>query len=45
MAVALPLPKSRAVRNPTGWLARHGDAIERQITIVQSQGLDDCIYP
>ncbi|NQZ48118.1 MAG: monofunctional biosynthetic peptidoglycan transglycosylase [Erythrobacter sp.] len=45
MAVALPLPKSRAVRNPTGWLARHGDAIERQITIVQGQGLDDCIYP
>ncbi|MEM7780073.1 MAG: monofunctional biosynthetic peptidoglycan transglycosylase [Pseudomonadota bacterium] len=44
MAAALPQPKARAVINPSGWLARHGNSIERRIGVVQSQGLDDCIY-
>lgn len=44
MAAALPQPKKRSVRNPTGWLARHGKRIERDIADVQRQGLDDCVY-
>ena len=44
MAAALPLPKERAVRSPSGWLARHGNSIERRIAIVQRDGLDDCVY-
>jgi monofunctional biosynthetic peptidoglycan transglycosylase len=45
MAVALPSPKKRSVRNPGGWLARHGRSIERRINVVQGDGLDDCVYP
>ena len=44
MAAALPQPKKRAVVNPGGWLARHGNSIERRIGIVQNEGLDDCVY-
>ena len=44
MAAALPQPKKRAVRNPSGWLARHGNSIERRIAIVKGDGLDDCVY-
>ena len=44
MAAALPQPKKRSVRNPTGWLAGHGQRIERDTVDVQSQGLDDCVY-
>ena len=44
MAAALPKPKTRAVRNPTGWLARHGNSIERRIGIVKGDGLDECVY-
>lgn len=44
MAAALPLPKKRAVTNPTGWLARYGRSLERRIAIVKGSGLDDCIY-
>ena len=44
MAVALPQPKKRAVVNPGGWLARHGNSVERRIAIVKNDGLDDCIY-
>ncbi len=44
MAVALPSPKKRAVKNPGGWLARHGNSIERRIGIVRRDGLDACVY-
>lgn len=44
MAAALPSPKTRAVKNPGGWLARHGNRIERRIGIVRRDGLDACVY-
>lgn len=44
MAAALPSPKKREVRNPTGWLARHGNSIERRIGIVKRDGLAACVY-
>ena len=44
MAVALPQPKRRSVRAPSGWLARHGNTIERRIGIVRRDGLDSCVY-
>jgi len=44
MAAALPSPKKRAVKNPGGWLARHGNSIERRIGIVRRDGLDACVY-
>lgn len=45
MAAALPQPKKRSVKNPTGWLARHGRSIERRIAVVRNDGLDACVYP
>lgn len=44
MAVALPLPKKRAVNNPSGWLARHGKTVEARINVVKRDGLDACVY-
>ena len=44
MAAALPLPKERSVKNPGGWLARHGDTISRRIGVVGRDGLDACVY-
>lgn len=44
MAAALPSPKKRAVKNPGGWLARHGNRIERRIGIVRRDALDACVY-
>jgi len=44
MAVALPSPKKRAVRNPSGWLARHGNTIEARIGVVKRDGLAECVY-
>ena len=44
MAAALPRPKKRSVKNPGGWLARHGNNIERRIGIVRRDGLDACVY-
>jgi monofunctional biosynthetic peptidoglycan transglycosylase len=44
MAAALPSPKKRAVKAPRGWLARHGNRIERRIAIVKRDGLDACVY-
>lgn len=44
MAAALPSPKKRSVKNPGGWLARHGNRIERRIGIVRRDGLDACVY-
>ncbi|MEL6540598.1 MAG: monofunctional biosynthetic peptidoglycan transglycosylase [Pseudomonadota bacterium] len=45
MAAALPLPKKRSVKNPSGWLARHGRTLENRLLVVQNEGLDDCVYP
>ncbi len=44
MAAALPSPKKRAVKSPGGWLARHGNTIERRIGTVRRDGLDACVY-
>ncbi|RVQ66501.1 monofunctional biosynthetic peptidoglycan transglycosylase [Croceicoccus ponticola] len=44
MAAALPLPKKRSVKNPTGWLARHGNTIRSRIGVVARDGLDSCVY-
>lgn len=44
MAAALPSPKKRSVKNPGGWLARHGNRIEKRIGIVRRDGLDACVY-
>ena len=44
MAAALPSPKKRSVKGPGGWLARHGNRIERRIGIVRRDGLDACVY-
>ena len=44
MAAALPLPKERSVKNPGGWLARHGNTISRRIGVVGRDGLDTCVY-
>ncbi|HEU4821215.1 MAG TPA: monofunctional biosynthetic peptidoglycan transglycosylase [Qipengyuania sp.] len=44
MAAALPLPKERSVRNPSGWLRRHGNRISARIGVVRRDGLDACVY-
>ncbi|KZX88684.1 monofunctional biosynthetic peptidoglycan transglycosylase [Erythrobacter sp. HI0037] len=44
MAAALPLPKERSVKNPRGWLARHGNTISSRIGAVGRDGLDSCVY-
>lgn len=44
MAAALPSPKKHSVKNPGGWLARHGNSIERRIGVVRRDGLDACVY-
>ncbi len=44
MAAALPSPKKRAVTGVSGWIARHGNRIERRIGIVRRDGLDACVY-
>ena len=44
MAVALPSPKKREVKNPQGWLRRHGDRTARAIDTMAREGLDACVY-
>jgi monofunctional biosynthetic peptidoglycan transglycosylase len=44
MAVALPSPKTRAVNNPRGFVARHGNTIAARINVVRGEGLDACVY-
>ncbi len=44
MAAALPLPKERSVKNPGGWLRRHGNTISARINVVGRDGLDACVY-
>ena len=42
MAAALPLPKKRSVKSPSGFTRRYGNSIARRIGIVQRDGLDAC---
>lgn len=44
MAAALPLPKERAVVNPTGFTRRYGNTIAARMGSVRRNGLDACIY-
>jgi monofunctional biosynthetic peptidoglycan transglycosylase len=44
MAAALPLPKERAVINPTGFTRRYGNTIAARIGVVRRDGLDACVY-
>ncbi|MBV7264970.1 monofunctional biosynthetic peptidoglycan transglycosylase [Erythrobacter ani] len=44
MAVALPSPKTRSVKNPGGWLARYGNTIEARMNVVKGDALDSCVY-
>jgi monofunctional biosynthetic peptidoglycan transglycosylase len=44
MAAALPLPKERSVKNPSGWLRGHGNRIAARIGVVRRDALDACVY-
>jgi monofunctional biosynthetic peptidoglycan transglycosylase len=44
MAAALPLPKQRAVTNPSGYTARYGNTIAARMGSVRRDGLDACVY-
>lgn len=44
MAAALPLPKRRAVVNPSGFTRSYGNTIQARIGSVRRDGLDDCVY-
>ncbi len=44
IAAALPSPKTREVRNPSGFTARYGNTIEARIGVVRRDGLDSCVY-
>ena len=44
MAAALPLPKERSVKNPSGWLRRHGNRIASRVAVVRRDALDACVY-
>jgi len=44
MAAALPLPKERSVRNPSGWLRRHGNTLAARVGVVRRDALDACVY-
>ena len=45
MAAALPLPKKRSVKNPSGFTRRYGNSIARRIGVVEREGLDACTRP
>jgi monofunctional biosynthetic peptidoglycan transglycosylase len=44
IAAALPLPKARAVVNPSGFTRRYGNTIAARIGVVRRDGLDSCVY-
>ncbi|MFC3100341.1 monofunctional biosynthetic peptidoglycan transglycosylase [Altererythrobacter lauratis] len=44
MAAALPSPKRREVKNPTGFTRRYGNTIEARIGVVRRDRLDACVY-
>ncbi len=43
IVAALPLPKKRAVKAPTGFVRRYGNSIAARIRVVQNEGLDSCV--
>ncbi|EQB09929.1 peptidoglycan transglycosylase [Novosphingobium lindaniclasticum LE124] len=44
MAAALPSPKTRSVKSPSGFTRRYGNTIAARIGTVRTQGLDSCVY-
>ncbi|MCJ2183232.1 monofunctional biosynthetic peptidoglycan transglycosylase [Novosphingobium sp. 1949] len=44
MAAALPSPKTRSVKSPSGFTLRYGNTISRRIATVKSSGYDACVY-
>jgi monofunctional biosynthetic peptidoglycan transglycosylase len=44
MAAALPMPKERAVVNPSGFTRRYGNTIQARIGVVRRDALDACVY-
>jgi monofunctional biosynthetic peptidoglycan transglycosylase len=44
MAAALPSPKNRAVKSPSGFTRRYGNIIAARINTVKNEGYDACIY-
>ena len=44
IAAALPLPKQRSVKSPSGFTRRYGNSIAARINVVKRDGLDNCIY-
>jgi len=44
MAAALPSPKTRSVKSPSGFTRRYGNTIAARIGTVKTQGLDSCVY-
>jgi monofunctional biosynthetic peptidoglycan transglycosylase len=44
MAAALPSPKKRAVKAPSGFTRRYGNTIAARIGVVRRDGLDACVY-
>ena len=45
IAAALPLPKVRSVKSPTGFVRRYGNTIAARINTVQGEGYDSCALP
>lgn len=44
IAAALPNPKNRAVKSPSGFTRRYGNTIAARINTVKNEGYDSCIY-
>lgn len=44
MAAALPSPKTRSVKNPSGFTRRYGNTIAARIATVKREGFDACVY-
>ena len=44
MAAALPSPKTRSVKNPSGFTRRYGNTIAARIYTVKGSGYDACVY-
>ena len=44
MAAALPLPKKRSVKDPSGFTRRYGNTIAARIGVVRRDALDACVY-
>ena len=44
IAAALPSPKTRSVKNPTGFTRRYGNTVAARIGTVKTQGFDACVY-